>query len=502
MIDNIQKEKLNINQLVGRKKKNVVVEGDVIVPDVKPDVLNVISSNANCYTYKREILENKIRVDGNINLYIVYLADNGGNRSLNTVLDFSESMEFESVNETMTLNDNVIIKSIETKILNERKINIKVNMEIEGKVYNKSQVDFINDLSQIEDAKVLDQSINVMSLKGCGVARASAKENINIDNIDEIVEIFKVDVKISNKENKNSYNKILAKADVDMKIMYLTEDDRINTVKASIPIMGFVDMEGISDDNICNSDYKMRNLIVKPNPKEEHSIYVEVDYDIFSEAYENRNMSVPQDIYGLKNNIVFSKKNINIVSMLEARKTTMQINEKVDLSDVNKIYDADCKANILNKKMYDNKVNFDGEIEINFLYESTSSNTLSTKLVKLPFNKTMECTKTEDMDLNLDIKDENFVVNSDNNVDCMLECECTINGGNDVQLSVIDNVDIEECNNDNFCSMVIYFVKPKDTLWNIAKQFKSTIEDIKYVNGIEDESKLKVGDKLYISRCS
>ena len=71
MLENIQKESLNVNQLVGKKNKCVIVEGDVIVPDIKPDIINVISSNANCYTYKREIMENKIRLDGNINLYIV-----------------------------------------------------------------------------------------------------------------------------------------------------------------------------------------------------------------------------------------------------------------------------------------------------------------------------------------------------------------------------------------------------------------------------------------------
>lgn len=502
MIDNIEKEKLNINQLIGRKKKNVVIEGDVIVPDVKPDILNVISSNANCYVYKREVLENKVRVDGNINLYLVYLSGNGENRGLNTILDFSESMEFENVTEKMILDENVFIKSIETKILNERKVNIKVNMELECKIYNESQIEFINDLSKIEDAKVLEENINIMSLKGAGSARASAKENINIDNIDEIVEIFKVDIKIRNQENKISYNKILAKADVEMKIMYLTEDDRINTVNASIPIMGFVDMQGISDNDVCKSNYNLRNLIVKPNSKEEHSIYIELDYDIFSEDYENRNMNIPQDIYGLKNNIVFSKKNVNVVSMMEERKSTMQVKERVELPDVNKIYDADCKTNILNKKLYDNKVNFDGEIEINFLYESNSSNTLNTKIVKIPFNKMVDTQESEDIDLKLNIIDENFVVNSDDNVDCVLECECTINGGNDVTLSVIDDVNIEECNIDNYCSMVIYFVKPKDTLWSIAKQFKSTVDDIKYVNGIEDENKLKVGDKLYISRCS
>ena len=48
--------------------------------------------------------------------------------------------------------------------------------------------------------------------------------------------------------------------------------------------------------------------------------------------------------------------------------------------------------------------------------------------------------------------------------------------------------------------MVIYFVKEGDTLWKIAKKFKSTMEEIATVNNIEDVDKLNVGEQLYIPK--
>ena len=50
--------------------------------------------------------------------------------------------------------------------------------------------------------------------------------------------------------------------------------------------------------------------------------------------------------------------------------------------------------------------------------------------------------------------------------------------------------------------MVIYFVKPGDTLWKIAKKFGSTVEDIARVNGIENVNMLQVARQLYIPRYS
>jgi len=49
-------------------------------------------------------------------------------------------------------------------------------------------------------------------------------------------------------------------------------------------------------------------------------------------------------------------------------------------------------------------------------------------------------------------------------------------------------------------SLVIYFVKEGDTLWKIAKKFRSTIDEIASVNNIENIEKISIGDRLYIPK--
>ena len=68
------------------------------------------------------------------------------------------------------------------------------------------------------------------------------------------------------------------------------------------------------------------------------------------------------------------------------------------------------------------------------------------------------------------------------------------------ELTVIDDIKIDENERDNSYSMIIYFVKPGDTIWKIAKKFKSTIEEIVKVNQIENENMINVGEKLFIPR--
>lgn len=59
MLLKLKKEKVCVNKIVGQKLENIVVEGDIIVPDIKPDILNTISSCGNVCIYKKEAMDRK-----------------------------------------------------------------------------------------------------------------------------------------------------------------------------------------------------------------------------------------------------------------------------------------------------------------------------------------------------------------------------------------------------------------------------------------------------------
>ena len=56
MIVDTAKENLCINKLIATKKEVIFVEGDMIVPDSKPDILNTINTTGNVCIYKKEII--------------------------------------------------------------------------------------------------------------------------------------------------------------------------------------------------------------------------------------------------------------------------------------------------------------------------------------------------------------------------------------------------------------------------------------------------------------
>ena len=88
-------DRIKLSQIIGQKQVLITADGDVIVNDVKPDVLKVINTNGTICVYKKETLNGKVKIEGCVNTYIIYLADDemGSIRTINTSLDFSEIID-------------------------------------------------------------------------------------------------------------------------------------------------------------------------------------------------------------------------------------------------------------------------------------------------------------------------------------------------------------------------------------------------------------------------
>lgn len=501
------KENLCVNQIIGKAKENIIAEGDVIIPDIKPDILSTINTNGTVCIYKKEVLDGKIRIDGGVQVYIMYLADDeiGNVRGINTVIDFSKVIDMENVNSSMNLDSNINLNTIECKILNGRKVNIKVGIEVEVNIYSNENVEFIKDLENMNDIQVLNTSASMDSLLGNGITKAYAKDTITIENTDNLAEILKVNLNIINKETKTSYNKILAKSDMQVNIVYLTDDNRVNEVNWQIPVMGFIDIQDISDDNLCNVKYEVKNVLLKPNSVEEHSIYIEVELEISCNVFEKKELNIIQDLYSPTENLDISQKNITVMQNKQNVSNRCSIKEKMIVPELQnaRICNTEVNPKVLKQNIYNDKIMYDGELEIKFMFLSSSTNRIDVKIQTLPFNYSLDCPgvlANSNLNTNIEIVTQKFELMPDGSIEANIEMDVSADVSKMIEIKVIDNVDLNENQDENIYSIVVYFVKPGDTLWNIAKKFRSTTNAIASVNGIEDENRINVGQQLFIPK--
>ena len=501
----MSKEKMKINRKIVERKEIIFVEGDMIIPDAKPDIINTINVSGIPTIYRKETMEGKIRVDGNINTYIMYLSDEEKpeNRGLNTSLDFSEIIEVKQSIEGANLKIATNINSIECKIINERKINLKAALEMKITISTDEEVEIIEDIQKENSLQILKDKIEVNSLIGRGSTKVHSKETVQIEQEDLLAEILEADIELIDKDTKISYNKILAKTDAKIKILYLTEEGEIKKVFGTVPVVGFVDLPNVNENSICDVNYELQNIIIKPNNSEEHSIYVEIETEITCEGYDSKQISVVKDLYSPYKNIEMDTKQINLVSTKKQikEKNTLKEHLVIDELENKKLLDVEAKPIIRNENKNGTNLKVDCDMELKFILFDEQNSRIEIKEEKIPFDFSTNILEKENYtNIDLEIGNQDFVIQSNNEVSCNLDVINILEIEKYSNLQTINNIEEKGDKEDANYSVIIYIVKKEDTLWNIAKKFGSTICDIVKVNEIEDPENLKANQKIFIPR--
>ena len=505
----VSKDNICINKLISEKKELFFVEEDIIVPDTKPDILNAININGNVCTYKKEIQDDRVKLDGNVNTYIMYLPDSKEDnlRSLQASLDFSRNITIKGCREGMILKADALIRDMECKVLNGRKVRVKVGIEYTISIYSNEDIDVINQINNIDDIQVLNENFPINSLIGSGTTRVYVKDTLNIDQNDELAEVLKTDINLVDNDVKISYNKVLAKTEADVKIMYLTEDNRINTVSGRIPVVGFIDMPNISEDNICDTSYELKNMLIRPNPSEEHSIYVELEYEASCMTFEKREINLIQDLYSPTLNITFCKRMISTTVERNYITKNYTLTSKINISELENgdLLDVEITPNLNKEQIENSRITYTGEMSVNFIFSTGESANINSKISKLPFefgSDVSNLSSNDNINTKVMIVSQRFEKKSAGDIECSIEIEFVTEINKNMNLNIIDNIEVNEDRvvTDEYDSLIMYVVQEGDSLWEIAKRFRSTIDEIARTNGIEDMDRIYSGQKLYIPK--
>lgn len=270
--------------------------------------------------------------------------------------------------------------------------------------------------------------------------------------------------------------------------------------------MGFIDLVGVAEDDLCEVKYKLKNVNIKPNLGEDHSINVEIEVEIFCRVFGNKEVSIIQDMYSPSKNLNFNQNIVQTMINMKNTKNIINIREKIKLEDeeYNKICDVISSIDINDKNISRDMVKYSGDINLKFILLNNDETNTKTQEVSLPFSFNQEIEGiNKDSSIELDISQTLQEFTKDGmDVSVKIDLESNTNSYNLENINVMREIQELEYEDDNPYSMVIYFVKSGDTLWKIAKKYRSTVDDIARINNIENPNKISPGMQLFIPKCS
>ena len=151
----------------------------------------------------------------------------------------------------------------------------------------------------------------------------------------------------------------------------------------------------------------------------------------------------------------------------------MQEKQRIEELVGQNIYDAKVTTRLNEVEKMNGRMETIGEVEVEFIYRGENSSSVESKKIVLPFDYTIENARIEagsKIKSNITVLNDQFVIETDDQIAIKIELEFSVDISNVTELNLLETIEETEEELEKH-GMVIYFVKPKDTLWEIAKRF-------------------------------
>lgn len=492
-------ETINLCEVIATENRNVMVEGELIVPDIKPDILSVADVDADIFITKREIKEGRLHIEGIADVGAIYLAEDEHTsiRSLNNMFNFYEIIDIQGINEESILEISITKNQIEFKVLNGRKIGVRISASLNVTVRNNCEHTFIKEIVDDRNVEVLSKEIEFSNLSSSRSQDIEINETITLgqENL-PISEIIKANIRVVNPDYKISYNKILAKADAIINIIYISdsENQSIETFEAIVPVMGFINYEDLNESSSIKLEFSVKSFTLRPiyQDLKSMSFSVESDMEVRADIYKQNKITVISDLYDPDVNLNCSYENVSIISELINTNENVEMVQGLMVPELDDIKILTIKAfpTINNRNILDGKIAVEGNVAFDILYYNESKRIIESKKVDLPYQQVLKIPEIKsNMEVGISVNTDNVEYRKVDSSQIQIKVNMNLNVfvREEMRLEGINSISVDESPLAEIPSIVIYYVKPNDSLWKIAKKYRSTVDEIKEYNMLKDD---------------
>lgn len=505
------KENIECEQLLAENFCDTIIKAEYLIPDTHPDVSDILILDASPVITNKEVMQDKIFLEGKINYNILYLAqeDEGkGVYSVNYTGDFSNYVEIPGAEHTMSCDSNCYVEHMNCMIVNERKVQIEGIVKLKGEVYKNYDFEIIKDIGSQDNIQFLKNPATLDKIIGTVPGELVAKTELEVSSDKpQIGEVLKIDTIIHKKDVKVLEDKVQLEAYVLIRLLYRGKDTKdLVTLEDDVLVNKEVELKGAAPSMDSVTDFIVDGLeytVREDDLGEDRVISIETLVKSNTKVMYKEDMDIIEDVYSPQSLMKIDKKDyeLNIIygqnTIQNMVKSNIELNENEKLQNIFMCHGDVC---ITNKKIVEDKVVVEGVLNVKVLYK-ISTDEVKKADEEIPFTCSVDIPGSKiDMQCVAKVSIESIDADIEVNtiaIKAVVEIYARVNYITHKEFLVdVDNLEGEIP--EKKASLTIYVVQNGDTLWKISKRYFSTIDDLVKLNDIEDPDNIKIGDKLLI----
>lgn len=510
----LKREDIQMLRVKSRATSQVTFDADYNVPDVKPDIGRMIQNKGQVSVEEVRLNEGHAFVKGSLNVDLLYVAEEEGKvKCLSAKLPMEETMNLEGIASGDKLCLKWEIEDLSLHLIHSRKLNIKAVVTFFAVVDETAGIRLpvaVGDAS----VSVKKKSMRLMSLAVHKKDTLRKKEEITIaSNKPNVAELLWHTTEVRGLDLRPEENRIRAKGELFVFVLY-TGDDESGTVQwleYSVPFSGEVECTGCTPDMIPNMEASIINQSVEVKPDadgEERLLLADVVLEIDMKLYREEEHEVILDVYTPLKNCIPTGRKETLESLLVRNFSKCRLSDRIEMKETQgrilQICHSQGRVKIDKTRIVEDGVQVEGIVHMKILYiVGNDDMPFYSMETMLPFSHVVEARGiTEDSTYYLHAELEQLSTSMVDSSEIEIKATVSLNllAALCHQEMIIEKVEEQPLDGEKVRGLpgiTVYMVKPGDSLWDIAKKFYTTMEEICGMNGLENEE-LSPGQPLLL----
>ena len=517
MENQLVRERVYLDQNINRESTQILLEGDIIVPDIKPDMAQILSTDTKVLIEKTEVSADRVNFIGKMDLSVLYIAKGPDKSvfSMSVRSPIDDFINLDGVTRDMWVDARAELANLDYKMLNDRKINYRAVVNVSVGAEYPDVRDIVVNIEDVPDNQLMKSTLSLNKTVENKLDHFTVKDQITLPSSKpNIQDIIQCSTQISNKDIRISSGRVSISGDLYVSTLFKGDSDEnlVEFIENEIPFNGTVDVSGVNDEMFADVTLTVEDQYVQVRPDsdgEDRVLDIEVSVGVILKVYCTQKVDILEDAYSTDQNLDIVKNKVCYPRLVCRNRNQTTIKEVIQVDnncpDILQIFRVKGTVLLDDIKKIDDKIIAEGVVQANVLYLAESDDTpLYSFDSVIPYRQIIETKgSAPDMAASLDISIDHIAYNMLSKREAEVRFLLTFNTQviEEKTVDVISDIEFKELDPgvlENMSSMTIYIVQPDDSLWKIAKRYNTGIDDLLSVNEIDSPSKIYPGQKLLI----
>lgn len=485
------------------------------LPDYLPDIYSVILNKGEVRLDENKTGPGHVMVRGAVKFKVLYRTDQNDWKisSLEGEIPFQETLVVENMDEFDMVNVEPLLEDLSIQIINSRKLNIRALLELNVIVSERYDTDIPVSINTEDQPEILMEEKDFLELRYRGNEQCHIREEIKVpSNKPNIRQILWQQAQIFGMDSRISAGELAIQGEIQVFLVYVSEENNsLQWFVVKIPYQCNFEIPEADVNMIPYIVSRPQNLVCSMGNDEDGEsrvILVEADVKADVRFYEEQKQEFINDTYALDRYLILQKETDSLVRLRMKNESKCRVNETLKIenpdSNILQICAGFGTAEIDQQKIVEDGIEVEGAVRIQVLYLTSNDNTpIEAVEGVLPFQYTIEIPHInmgDQVELQHSLEVLSFLMKSNREVEvqAVVNLQALVTEPYDMDLiSEIkeEDIRIEQLNVQP--SIVGLTLTTEDTLWEIAKQYNTTIDYIKQTNQLEDD-KISQGMKILL----